>query len=242
VLGYSVRGEPADTTAAQPINLSTGGRPCMTGSGRPVLDTVYPALSASFTGAAGRQYVEPAWQIEHVPGFAVQDGDAAGDPVAVGETATFDLRRRGPLTHGASYRWRVRGAPAQTPGDAGWSTWCEFTIAASTPDDLDLDESRTYTVVLSEANWQAILRVLGPVEVYVGGERSVHAPIEDAAKTAAPSASQVSVAMIGSHWKLVVGDLSSRASDRDASAWTLVDLLSTALGGPPRLTMGYPRD
>jgi hypothetical protein len=239
ILGSSFLGDIKGATLAEPINLSTGGRPCLTGAERPVLDTVYPALSASFTGAARRQYVEPAFQVEHLPGFAVQDGESAGDPVAVGETATLDLRRRGPLTLGASYRWRVRGAPAQTPGDDGWSPWCEFTIAASTPDGLALDEGRTYTVALSTANWQAILRVLGPVEVYAGGGKSVHAPIEDAAKTAA---AQAPVAMDGSRWKLVVSDLASLAADRDPAAWSLVDLLSTALGGPPRLTMGYPRD
>ena len=230
---------PPVSTPAQATNLSTDGSACVTGPDRPVLDTAYPILSASFTGAPGQQNAPSTFQIRGLTRATDQDVDLAGEPA--GRTASLDFHRLGPLAHGASYRWRVRGAPEPDPGGAGWSSWCEFTIPATTPDALDLDDGRTYTVVLPTARWQAMLQVLGPVSVYVNGDRSAHAPIEDAVKSASPSAPGVPVTLNGSRWKLVANDLAYTASERDGSSWDLVDLLSTALDGPARLTMGFSR-
>ncbi|GAB3825343.1 hypothetical protein GCM10027610_005050 [Dactylosporangium cerinum] len=233
---------PQAATAAQPVGLSTAGGGCVTGPDRPVLDTVHPTLSASFTGVPAEQYVQPTFQLRRATDAGDPNGTLPGEPVAAGRTATLDLRRHLTLAHGVTYCWRVRGIPDLNPGDdAGWSSWCEFTVAATAPDALDLDDGRTYTAALPTATWQAILRVLGPVSVSANGDRSVHAPIEDAVRRAAPGAARTPVTMTGSRWKLIANDLAGLTSSGDGSTWDLVDLLSTALGGPPRLTMGFPR-
>ncbi|GAA3205120.1 hypothetical protein GCM10010532_026630 [Dactylosporangium siamense] len=235
-------GLPRAATAAQPVGLSTAGGGCVTGPDRPVLDTVHPTLSASFTGVPAEQYVQPTFQLRRDTDAVDPAGTLPGEPVAAGRTSTLDLRRHTTLAHGVTYRWRVRGTPDLNPGDdAGWSSWCEFTVAATAPDALDLDDGRTYTVTLPTARWQAILRVLGPVPPSPGGDRPEQAPIEDAVRRAAPGTAQAPVTMTGSRWKLIANDLASLTSSGDGSTWDLVDILSTALGGPPRLTMGFPR-
>ena len=231
--------DPRYAGAALPIGLTSGGRACATGPDRPTLDTVRPVLSASFAGAPGLQRVESTFQLRGVDGPMPHD-DLAGNGPPV-QTATLDFTRLEPLTHGESYRWRVRGTPPSIAG-GGWSQWCEFTIAMITPDDLDLDDGDEYTIVLPAVKWREILKVLGPVERYDNGDRSTHAPIGDAVKIASPSASRVPVTLSGRAWSAVVNGLAYWASEDEAPAvWGLADLVSTGLGGSSHVTMGFPR-
>ncbi|GID97410.1 hypothetical protein Adi01nite_68220 [Amorphoplanes digitatis] len=228
--------DPAYAGAALPVGLTSGGRACATGPNRPTLDTVRPTLATSFAGAPGLPYLEATFQITGVDGPTAHDLNLAGTAGGHGQTAALEFWRMEPLTHGESYRWRVRGTPP-TIKAGGWSLWCEFTIAMTTSDDLNLDEDREYTVALPAAKWREMLKVLGPVETY-----SAQAPIADAVKAAPGAASRVPATLRGSGWRSVVADLTSRASEHDAEAeWNLADLLSTSLDGPSHVTMGFPR-
>jgi len=223
--------DPRYAGAALPIGLTSGGRACATGPDRPTLDTVRPVLSASFAGAPGLQRVESTFQLRGVDGPMPHDDLAGNGPP--GLTAALDFTRLEPLTHGESYRWRVRGTPPSIAA-GGWSQWCEFTIAMITPDDLDLDDGDAYTVVLPAAKWREILKVLG--------DQSTHAPIGEAVKVAAPGARRVPVTLSGLAWSAVVNGLAYWAAEDDAPAvWSLADLVSTGLGGSPHVTMGFPR-
>lgn len=233
--------DPRYAGAALPVGLSTDGLACVTGPDRPILDTVHPVLSASFTAAPGLRHVAPTFQLRGVFGRTDRDMDHSGDFVPAAEAATLKIVLYGRLEHGVSYRWRIRGTPAYIPA-GGWSPWCEFTIATTTPDDLGVDDGREYPVALPGAKWREMLAVLGPVETHPSGDKSAHAPIADAVKTALPPARRVAVTLTGRQWKSVANDLAYWASEKDAPAyWNLADQLSAALGGPPMLTMGFPR-
>ncbi|WP_433833703.1 hypothetical protein ACQP2E_19560 [Actinoplanes sp. CA-015351] len=236
--------DPADPEyagAALPTGMSTDGRDCVAGPDRPVLDTVFPVLSSSFTPVPGLTEIESTVQLRGISDRAHaqdldQPGNRFGDRVL---TATLDFARLGTrLRQGESYRWRVRGTPPSVPA-GGWSPWCEFTIAGKTPDDLGLDNSRGYQVVLPTTAWRQISDVMGPVETYANGDRSSHEPIAIAAKSTSPRAQ---VTLSGSVWSSVVNGLAYHASEQDEpSYWELADLVSSALDGPPHPTMGFPR-
>ncbi|MBB2946925.1 hypothetical protein FB565_006693 [Actinoplanes lutulentus] len=236
--------DPADPEyagAALPTGLSTDGRGCVTGPNRPVLDTVFPVLSSSFTPVPGLTEIASTVQLRGISDRAhAQDLDQPG--YRFGErvlTAELDLAMLGTrLRQGESYRWRVRGTPPSVPA-GGWSPWCEFTIAGKTLDDLGLDDSRGYDVVLPTATWRRISDVMGPVETYVGGGTSAHEPIAIAARS---TSSRAQVTMSGSDWEGIVNALAYHASEQgEVSYWELADLVSAALDGPPHPTMGFPR-
>ncbi|MEV4639323.1 hypothetical protein AB0J80_18410 [Actinoplanes sp. NPDC049548] len=238
----SPSGDQADAGASLPSGLTTSGRFCQTGINRPDLDTVFPVLSAAVTPAPGMQS-EFSFQLRGMSGLtAQQDTDLVGQLNPATGTAVLDFKRVGAkLLHGESYRWRVRDRSPSVQAD-GWSQWCEFAIATQTPDDLGLADERQYKVVLPAARWREILKVLGPVETYVNGEKSIHAPIEKAAKTASSPTRRVPVTLSGRYWSDVVSGLAYWASQRaDGSYWALADLLSDILGGPVYVTMGFPR-
>ncbi|WP_433202766.1 hypothetical protein ACQP00_32935 [Dactylosporangium sp. CS-047395] len=222
-VGVAVAFRPADAVVDAPavggVSLDTDGRGC---ADRPVLDTVRPVLA--FVGGSP-PYLASTFQVRGLLGHTERDVDLPGEPDARG--ATLDFKRAGALAHGVSYRWRVRPTSADD-----WSPWCEFTVAASTPDDLGLDESRTYTVTLPGAEWRAVAEALGAVETY--------APITAAGES---GSGRVAVSLRGQHWRLVVEGLAYWGSQhRDAAVWRLADLLSAELGGPAHPTMGFPRD
>jgi hypothetical protein len=154
--------DPRYAGAALPTGLSTDGRICVAGSQRPVLDTVRPVLSASLTAVPGLRRIESTFQVTGVYGRTVDDLEVAGDygdPLK----ATLEFMRHSPLKHGESYRWRVRGTPPAV-GGAGWSPWCEFTIPEKTPDDLGLDDDRTYRATLTAAEWRQVMAVFAGSE------------------------------------------------------------------------------
>ncbi|WP_433043205.1 hypothetical protein [Dactylosporangium sp. CS-033363] len=220
-VGVAVAFRPTDAVVEPPaavgVALDTDGRGC---ADRPVLDTVRPVLA--FTGDSP-PYRSSTFQLRGLAGHTERDVDLPGEPD--GRGAALDFKRAGTLAHGVSYRWRVRATPT-----AGWSPWCEFTVAASTPDDLGLDETRTYTVTLPGPQWRAIAAALGPD----------HAPITAAGQS---GGDRVAVSLDGLHWRLAVEGLAYWGSQhRDAAVWRLADLLSAELGGPAHPTMGFPRD
>ncbi|GAA2630183.1 hypothetical protein Adu01nite_41420 [Paractinoplanes durhamensis] len=230
--------DPRYAGAALPTNLSTGGRACLTGSKRPVLDTIRPALSASFTAGPGLQRIESTFQVTGVDGPTGHDILIGGDNMPQGLTATLDFKMQGPLTHGESYRWRVRGTPPSV-GAKGWSSWCEFTIGETTLDDLGLNPTRKYAITLPTAKWREALAILGPVETYTDGAKSKHAPIEVAATSSATTAP---VTLSGYDWNSIVESLAYWAStEHKAAYWAVADLISAALDGPEHPTMGFPR-
>ena len=216
--------------AALPTVLSTEGTACGTGV-KPVLDTVFPTLSARFSAGPGRTELQSTFQLRGVTD-PVHDLDHEGTPVrSAGEASTLDFAMMGTrLRQGATYRWRVRGTPPSVPA-AGWSPWCEFTVGEKTSDDLGLTEGRDYAVTLPAATWRAIAGVLGPVETYASGGRSLHEPIA----VAATKKTATAVTLTGQGWSSVVNGLAYHAS------WELADLVSARLDGPPRPTMGFPR-
>ena len=234
--------DPRYAGAALPTGLSTAGIACVTGSERPVLDTVAPALSAYFTAVPGLERIESTFQLRSIDGPALPGDSLAGNRSEGNWQATLDLRAMGPLKHGTTYRWRVRATPPSVAA-GGWSQWCEFTVGAKTSDDMGLDQTRKYTVGLPAGTWREVLKVLGPVQDYGNGAKSAHAPIENAVKAVSAAAQPVSVTLTGQAWSDVVNGLASRASlDRSAADWKLADLLSAALDGPPRPTMGFARE
>jgi hypothetical protein len=230
--------DPEYAGSSLPTNLSTDGKGCSTGPGRPVLDTVRPVLTTDFIPVPGLSQIMNTFQLTRLDGNLSQDLVQAGSqmPGSPDATATLDLRGNQELSHGVTYKWRVRATPPYI-AIGGWSPWCEFTIAKVTPDDLGLESGRIYTVTLPVGTWRQISALLGPVETYVNGEKSKHLPI---AVAASKPAGQVPVTLDGHTWDLIVGDLASLAS-QEGEPWTFADVVSAALGGPPHPTMGFER-
>ncbi|BCY12079.1 hypothetical protein [Actinoplanes sp. L3-i22] len=224
---------PATTRPVLPLaepTMDTDGYLCVRGADRPVLDTVWPKLSA--TSAAG---TDSTFQITGVDRSTAQDRTLPGR--SEGGKAVADLHFTGGpmLAHGESYQWRVRGA------SGGWSPWCEFTVGKVTSDDLGLDTTRSYQVVLPAAKWRAIRRSLEPIEWPAG--RYAHARIERILTSVSPTAARVPVTLPATTWEDIVGGLAFRGYQTgDFQVWMLADLVSTGLGGPEHPNAGWPRD
>jgi hypothetical protein len=219
--------DPKYAGSSLPIDLSTNGQGCSTGPGRPVLDTVRPVLTSSFIEVPGLTRIENTFHVTRLDRM-FQDVVRPGERRPTGPDATLDFKQLGtePLSHGVSYRWRVRATPGYVNA-GGWSPWCEFTIGKVTSDDLGLERDRDYTATLPVATWRQAAAVVG---VW-------HPPI---AAAAARPAGTVAVTLDGGSWQSFVTHLASVAS-RDDLPWPTVDAVSRAVGGPPRVTMGYPR-
>ncbi|WP_433612124.1 hypothetical protein ACQP2P_00370 [Dactylosporangium sp. CA-139114] len=178
------------------VGLQSDNRGCATGANRPVVTTVYPVLSATVPAAPGVPHVETAFQLQGLDGPIPQEGEQfGGDGNWPEHTTALPIERIGPLGHGVSYRWRVRATPPKVAA-AGWSRWCEFTVARA---DLRLDEYHTYRVTLPAETWRGILDALGPALPHVNGYSPPHGPIESAVRdtSGSRSADQVMVAMDG---------------------------------------------
>jgi hypothetical protein len=231
--------DPVYAGAVLAVGLQSDNHGCTTGRKRPVVATVYPVLSATVPPAPGVPHVETTFQIQGVDGPVAQDGQLFnGDGNWPEHTTALPFDRIAPLEHGVTYRWRVRATPAKVAA-AGWSPWCEFTVAQA---DLRLDEYRIYQVTLPAETWREMLAALGPALTHVTGYQPPHRPIESAVRDAdGTRADQVTVAMNGRRWSTVVDNLAQAATQRNGAAWPLADTLSAGLGGPHRVTMGYPR-
>jgi hypothetical protein len=226
--------DPRYFGASLPTALTVEEADCMTGTDRPVLETVYPTLSAAFTEAPGVTRVEPTFQIIETGAFDGISLDRPGPAAVRGARSELDLHGGLPLRQGSAYRWRVRATP-QYVGGGDWSAWCDFAIGELTADHLGLDTDRKYQVVLSAGAWRTVLTATGPV-------KSAHALIKSAVKKASSKAEPIPVTLTGADWTTIVSGLASRASEKGTPKyWKAADAISSALGSHPHPTMGYER-
>ncbi|MEU8657822.1 hypothetical protein [Actinoplanes philippinensis] len=138
---------------------------CVTGPGRPVVNTALTSVSATNPGT----------------GAIIYEHQALGDGKSVNFGANGALEfGPGELTPGSSYRWRARTEYPRTEATAllrrpvddegAWSPWCEFNVSADAVDysglgdvslealtELGLRPDRTYSVHLSSRQ-QRLLR------------------------------------------------------------------------------------
>lgn len=184
--------EPSAVVVAE--SLASDGVPCASGTARPVLNTVRPVLTARMTASAPANF---EIKKENDVGSVSYD---AGDMAAECGYVTLYLRGAWRLQPGESYRWRVHGTAANE-----WSPWCEFTIAATTLDSLNLDEDRLLTAGLPPSRWRAIAAVLGPG--WPHGDTPLFWSIQEAGGRV--SAGEVPVSLRGWDWETVIEPFSS---------------------------------
>jgi hypothetical protein len=107
-----------------------------------------------------------------------------------------------------------------------------------TPDSLDLDADRSYTVSLPSLKSREVIALLGPG--WPHRDTPLHRSIGAAAATEGEGG--VPVSLRGWDWETVIGAVAEWASAcNDPRSWRLVDTLSAKVGGPPRPAMGFPR-
>lgn len=217
---------PAAPTPLAPIPVGA----CVTGPGRPVVDTTLSSVSA--TAGPGIEII-------------VYEHQALGDVEAVSSSGTGALEfGPGELAPGGSYRWRARAeygttdetALLQSPNEDehAWSPWCEFTVSADAVDyrglgdvslealtELGLRPDRTYAVRLSSRQ-QRLLRA----GTDIGGTKA-------------------RMTLTGVRWTDLLVQLiesayfedevaldTGEAARNSAGYRTLVDAISAELGGP----------
>jgi hypothetical protein len=156
---------PSLPAPTRPITAGQAG--CVTGPGRPVVDTAL--ISVSATARPGEAII-----YEYQPLDAGETTNSSGS-----EVLEFSP---GDLAPGGSYRWRARvddtaeqhrdSAALRSPDDdeLGWSPWCEFSVSANAVDyrglgdvslealnELGLRPDRSYAVSLTRRQ-QRLLR------------------------------------------------------------------------------------
>lgn len=155
---------PAPPTRPAPTPATTGDHQgCVTGPARPVVGTTLTTVRA--TGAPAEEII---YEYQPLNG---------GEPVRTSGSVGLAFLP-GDLAPGESYRWRAKmddtadQAGFRSPDDdeQGWSSWCEFTVAADAVDyrplgdvslealtELGLRPDRRYTVTLTSRQ-QRLLR------------------------------------------------------------------------------------
>ncbi|MFY1697400.1 hypothetical protein [Solwaraspora sp. WMMA2101] len=102
---------------------------CVTGSGRPLVDTLTPQLRASVADGDGTAMsVEFEWWMV---GASARLGGQTVANVASGATASVTVPA-GAFLDGGRYQWRVR-ANDGVAGSAVWSSFCEMTVYVTAP-------------------------------------------------------------------------------------------------------------
>ncbi|GAA1406929.1 hypothetical protein GCM10009662_39660 [Catellatospora coxensis] len=102
---------------------------CATGSGRPVINTVTPQLSAVISDVDAGASVKAEFEWWAVGGGA-KIGSAVTGAAASG-TAFSTTVPSGAFTEGGIYQWRVRGNDGTLNGN--WSAYCEFQVMVLPP-------------------------------------------------------------------------------------------------------------
>ncbi|WP_433797352.1 hypothetical protein [Actinoplanes sp. CA-252034] len=221
---------PAVPTPPAPVPV---GR-CVTGPGRPVVDTALTSVSATNLRT----------------GIIIYEHQALGDGEAVDSGSSGALEfGPGELTPGSSYRWRARAEYARTDettllrssneDERAWSPWCEFTVSADAVDysglgdvslealtELGLRPDRTYAVHLS-GRQQRLLRAGTDI-----GRTRARMALSGVRWT------DLLVQLTGSAYlEDEVAAETGDAPQNSADYRTLVDTISAELGGPdhPRL-------
>ncbi|MEV4757044.1 LamG domain-containing protein [Micromonospora sp. NPDC049559] len=101
---------------------------CVTGSGRPAVDTTTPELRAVVSDADGGS-LSASFEWWSVTGTA-PIGSATVSGLASGATAATGVPT-GALATGGNYRWRVRASDGAAA--SAWSSFCEFTVRTTAP-------------------------------------------------------------------------------------------------------------
>jgi RHS repeat-associated protein len=123
---YALVTHDAFPTVGTRSTIPTTG--CVTGSGRPFINTATPTLRAAVTDPEGSTVkAEFEWW-----STSAKLGEATSTAVASGSTIS-QVVPAGQFTDGGTYKWRVRGHEADAAGEPDWSGWCEFTVDTSPP-------------------------------------------------------------------------------------------------------------
>ncbi|MFI5843833.1 hypothetical protein ACIA8K_29440 [Catenuloplanes sp. NPDC051500] len=102
---------------------------CVTGAGRPLVNSLTPQLKATVTDADGTAMsVEFEWW---VTGGAAKLGGLTVAGTASGGTATVTVPA-GQFIDGGTYSWRVRASDG-VANSAVWTSWCEMTTYVTVP-------------------------------------------------------------------------------------------------------------
>lgn len=127
----------AYTSIAETMTSPT--TPCVTGSGRPYLNTVTPLLQARITDPEGA-LVRPefAWSVAGGAGV----GSAQPTPGQASGQLQGTTVPAGAFANNGSYSWKVRGFDGTAWGP--WSTPCEFTVDTTAPSAAATVASTTY--------------------------------------------------------------------------------------------------
>ncbi|MEV8509647.1 hypothetical protein AB0368_33135 [Actinoplanes sp. NPDC051475] len=225
---------PATPIGSAPTQTITAGHEgCVTGPGRPVVDTTL--ISVSATAGAGEAIL---YQYQRLDG---------GETINTSGSQVLEFSP-GDLAPGGSYRWRagvdvpeeedLNPAAFGNPNDKqAWSSWCEFAVSADAIDyrglgdvslealnELNLRPDRNYTINLTSQQQHLLLK----------GTNS--------------GRSSSRMTLTGPRWtdlllqlsdSAVLADEADEESDEvdpsapDGTAYrTLVDAISVKLGGP----------
>jgi YD repeat-containing protein len=130
------------TYTAYPTTSAIGtapSTPCVTGSTRPYINTVTPALQARISDPEGA-LVRPEFSWSTTGGTAI--GSVQPTPgQASGQTFSTTVPS-GAFSNGGSYSWKVRGYDGTVWGT--WSANCEFTVDTTAPSAAPSVSSTTY--------------------------------------------------------------------------------------------------
>lgn len=111
---------------------------CVTGAGRPYINTTTPGLAARITDAEGAS-VSAGFEWWNTGGSMI--GSTATSAVPSGSVLSATVPS-GAFTNGSTYSWRVRGGDGITLGD--WSPWCEMTVDTTVPSAAPSVSSTAY--------------------------------------------------------------------------------------------------
>ncbi|MGB2567587.1 hypothetical protein ACPFP2_03920 [Micromonospora citrea] len=102
---------------------------CVTGSSRPLVNTLTPQLKATVSDGDGTAMTVTFewWALNGATAL----GSTAFTGVATGATATATVPG-GAFTEGGSYKWRVKAADGVAGSDV-WSSFCEMTVYVTAP-------------------------------------------------------------------------------------------------------------
>jgi RHS repeat-associated protein len=139
---------------------------CVTGSGRPYVNTATPQLQARIVDADG-DTVRPEFEWSAVGGTKI--GSAQPIPAkASGQQFTAAVPA-GAFVNGNSYSWRVRGNDSTVWGP--WSAGCEFTVDTTAPSAAPTVTSTAYP----ENQWAGTLGTAGTFTLGAAGVSDVAA-------------------------------------------------------------------
>ena len=133
VVTYNRRPEVSAVSTAPPA-------PCVTGTGRPYVNSVTPTLQATVTDADAST-VRARFQWWNTGGSMIGEAMYPGGLLATGTTFSAAVPA-GAFSGGGTYSWRALGNDGLTDGT--WSPWCEFTIDTAAPGTAPTVSSTAY--------------------------------------------------------------------------------------------------